>query len=131
MSQQQNHHRHDHIADALTALTDYAAHPAPTYSDSELLLALTDLAALAKRIGELADQSRAELSAWATVAPHLVQAREHATNLARSLRHAGGTLAFNATHQPTVVTQPTIPVPAAEPDPRELVPVPARLRRSA
>lgn len=122
---QQNRHRHDHIADALTALTDYAAHPATTYSDSELLLALTDLAALAKRIGELADQSRDELSAWATVAPHLVQAREHATNLARSLRHAGGTLAFNATHQPQV------PMPAAEPDPRDLVPVPARLRPSA
>lgn len=94
-----NHHRQDHIAHALDALGAYTAHTPETYSDSELLLTLSDLAEISKLIGALADQSRQELAAWATVAPHLVQAQEHARSLARSLNHACGTLAFNSTVQ--------------------------------
>lgn len=95
-----NHQRQDHITAALDALGAYRSHDPETYSDGELLLTLSDLAEISKLVATLADQSRQELSTWATVAPHLVQAQEHARALARSLNHACGTLAFNSALQP-------------------------------
>jgi hypothetical protein len=90
-----NHHRQDHVTHAAAELGAYTSHP-DTHSDSELLLTLSDLAAVATLVGELADRSRRELASWATVSPHLALARDQALDLARSLNHACGTLAFNS-----------------------------------
>ncbi|MER6990167.1 hypothetical protein ABT337_11650 [Saccharopolyspora hirsuta] len=57
--------------------------------------ALSELAAIAEQVAELSDQARSDLASWATVAAHLAQARDQATALARSLRHAAGTLDHN------------------------------------
>ncbi|GAA0527789.1 hypothetical protein [Saccharopolyspora thermophila] len=57
---------------------------------------LAELATLAELLGRFAEQSRKDLATWATVSPHLAQARDQAAALARSLHHASGTLAYNS-----------------------------------
>ncbi|MDA3623821.1 hypothetical protein [Saccharopolyspora oryzae] len=79
-----------HITDARTALG-----AADLFAGTDPVAVLTDLAAIAELVGRLADQARRDLASWATVGPHLAQANDHATALARSLHHAGGTLAYN------------------------------------
>ncbi|MEV0049319.1 hypothetical protein AB0H34_02340 [Saccharopolyspora shandongensis] len=79
-----------HIADARAALG--AAYLGEA---GDPVVVLADLAAIAELLGDLAEQARRDLASWATVGPHLTQAGDHAVALARSLQHAGGTLAYN------------------------------------
>ncbi|MEU5845105.1 hypothetical protein [Saccharopolyspora shandongensis] len=79
-----------HIADARAALG-----AADIGEAGDPVVVLADLAAIAELLGDLAEQARWDLASWATVGPHLAQAGDHAVALARSLQHAGGTLAYN------------------------------------
>ncbi|HEV7908542.1 MAG TPA: hypothetical protein VGP03_10395 [Pseudonocardiaceae bacterium] len=94
------HSKQQHIAKAFEELAATRAHQSDTSSDSELLIAMSDLAAISGLVGQLATQTRQELAEWATVGPHLRQAQEFADGLARCLNHAAGTLAFNSALQP-------------------------------
>ncbi|QUH03208.1 hypothetical protein HUO13_22385 [Saccharopolyspora erythraea] len=88
--------RQDHITQALQALTTTADHHESPSDEQDMALGMSDLAVIADLLGRLAEQSRTDLASWGTVGPHLEQAQHHAQRLARSLRHATGTLAYNA-----------------------------------
>jgi hypothetical protein len=90
-----NHGRQAHIERALTALAATEAHKGCAPGAAELVVSLSDLAAIAGLLGQLAGCTRQELADWATVGTHLHQAQEYAQGLARCLNHAAGTLAFN------------------------------------
>jgi hypothetical protein len=94
-----SHDKQDHIARAHAVLAAGTAHRTDTTNDGEVLDALSDLACMAKLVGEIAGQYRWETAEWVTVGAHLQQAQEYATGLARCLDHAGGTLAFNSAHR--------------------------------
>ena len=96
-----DHRSHHHITQALDALETTSAHPPQGLSADELVIALSDLAAIAELLGQLATQTRRELAAWTTVGAHLQQAEQYAENLNRSLNRACATFAFN-TSPPTV-----------------------------
>lgn len=89
-----DHATHHHIAQALDFLEVTSARPPARLSTEELITALSDLAAIAGLLGQLAAQTRQHLAAWATVGAHLQQAEHHAENLSRSLKYACGTFAF-------------------------------------
>ena len=91
-----SHAKHDDIARAYAALAASTTHQANATSDSDVLSALSDLACMAKLVGQIAGRYRWETAEWVTVGAHLQQAQEYATGLARCLDHAGGTLAFNS-----------------------------------
>lgn len=88
-----------YIAAAADALAATGAHVPGNLSTDQFLLVLSDLATIAGLVGELATRTR-QLAAWATVAAHLNQAEQHATDLRRCLNHACARFAFN-THPPT------------------------------
>jgi hypothetical protein len=95
-----DHATHQHIAQALDFLEVTSAQPPARLSADELVIALSEVAAIAGLLGQLAAQTRQQLAAWATVGAHLQQAEQHAENLSRSLKYACGTFAF-ATSPPT------------------------------
>jgi hypothetical protein len=95
-----SHTRQHHIIQAADALAATTSHPAGRSSDSELLMATSNLASIAELVGQLVADYRYELAQWATVTAHLQQAHDYADDLARSLNHACGTLAFNTALQP-------------------------------
>jgi hypothetical protein len=80
-----------HITNARNALG-----AADLFAGSDPVAVIADLAAIAELVGRLTEQARQDLASWATVGPHLAQARELAAALTRSLQHAGGTLEYNA-----------------------------------
>ncbi|GAA2795657.1 hypothetical protein [Saccharopolyspora taberi] len=82
----------DRIAAAHEALSTAAAQPRP---EGDPVAVLSELSAVAALLGELAGAEQSELAEWGTVGPHLDLARQHAEALARSLRHASGTLSYN------------------------------------
>ena len=92
-----NQSRHDHLATAHEALATAAALVRPDGDDP--VAGLSELSAVAVLVGYLAGEARSELAEWGTVGPHLEQAQQHAEALARSLRHASGTLAYNSSLQ--------------------------------
>jgi hypothetical protein len=95
-----DHNTHQHIAQALDALETTGAHPPQGLNADELIIVLSDLAAIAGLLGQLTAQTRRDLAAWATVGAHLQQAERYAENLSRSLNRACATFAFN-TSPPT------------------------------
>jgi hypothetical protein len=95
-----DHNTHHHIAQALDTLAATQAHLPQSLNADELIIALSDLAAIAGLLGQLATQTRRQLAAWATVDAHLQQAERYAENLSRSLNRACATFAFN-TSPPT------------------------------
>ncbi|MBB5158398.1 hypothetical protein BJ970_005997 [Saccharopolyspora phatthalungensis] len=87
-----NPHQHSTDArDALGAIDTVAA--------GDPVAVLADLAAIAELVGRVAERAQQDLASWATVGPHLAQARDQAASLARSLHHARGTLAYNMSLQ--------------------------------
>ena len=95
-----SHTRQQHITQAADALSATTSHPAGGSSEHELLVAVSDLASIAELVAQLIKYYRYELAEWATVTAHLQQAHGDAHDLARSLKHACGTLAFNTALQP-------------------------------
>jgi hypothetical protein len=95
-----SHTRQHHITQAADALAAATSHPAGDSSDTELLIAMSDLASIAELVGQLITDDRHELAQWATVTAHLQQAHDYADGLTRSVNHACGTLAFNTALQP-------------------------------
>lgn len=91
--------RQDQISRALEALVTTAAQHPDTGGDRELVASISDLAAIAGALGELAKQARREVAGWATVVPHLEQAQDYAQGLGRCLNHASGTLDYNSSLQ--------------------------------
>jgi hypothetical protein len=89
------HARKDHVARALDALEATGAHRHESPTVSEQLTTVSDLAAIAKLVEELAEQTRRELAEWLTVGAHLQQAQSYAADLARCLDHARSLLAFD------------------------------------
>ncbi|MGP4019011.1 hypothetical protein [Saccharopolyspora sp. 5N708] len=79
-----------HITDARNALAT-----ADRFTSSDPIAVIADLAAIAELVGRLTEQASQDLASWATVSPHLAQARDHAAVLSRNLRNAGGILAYN------------------------------------
>lgn len=86
------------IAQALNAV---AAHPPCNPSADELVLTMSDLAAIVELLGRLTIQTRHQLAAWATVSAHLQYAEQQATDLSRTLNHAAATYAFDHLAWPT------------------------------
>ncbi|MGH3548016.1 MAG: hypothetical protein ACRDQU_07850 [Pseudonocardiaceae bacterium] len=89
-----DHSSHDHIAQAVDALATTNAHPPQSLTADELIIAMSDLATIARLVGQLTTQTRRHLAPWATVGAHLNQAEQHAVDLSRSLHHACATFAF-------------------------------------
>jgi hypothetical protein len=79
-----------HLTDVRNALG-----AADLLAGSDPVTVLADLAVIAELVGRRTEQARQDLASWATVGPHLAQAREHAAALTRSLQHAGGILEYN------------------------------------
>ncbi|MGH3831654.1 MAG: hypothetical protein ACRDRS_14605 [Pseudonocardiaceae bacterium] len=84
---------HHHVTQALDALEATGAHPPQSLSPDELVVALSDLAAIAGLLGQLAAQTRRQLAVWTTVGTHLQQAERYAENLNRALNRACATAA--------------------------------------
>jgi hypothetical protein len=66
-----DHATHQHIAQALDFLEVTSAQPPARLSADELVIALSEVAAIAGLLGQLAAQTRQQLAAWATVGAHL------------------------------------------------------------
>jgi alkylation response protein AidB-like acyl-CoA dehydrogenase len=94
-----SHSREDHIKNAFTALAVTEEHKDSSLSTTDLVISLSDLAAISGLLGRLAASTRKELADWATVGTHLTLAQQYAEQLARCLNHAAGTLAFNTSLQ--------------------------------
>lgn len=60
------------------------------------LRALDDLSSLVALLADRTDQAYRQLADWPTVMAHLVQAQDHCHKMRRSLKHAYGTLQYNA-----------------------------------
>lgn len=73
----------------------------PTRPDASALRTLADLLSLADLASELSEQALRQLAARPTITAHLGQAREHLTDLRRTLGKAEAMLAFNTGHQGT------------------------------
>jgi hypothetical protein len=87
--------RKEHVARALESLAAAGAVRQGTPSVHDQLTTVADLAAIARLLEELAEQTRRELAEWLTVGAHLQQAQSYATDLARCLGHACSLLAFD------------------------------------
>lgn len=85
--------RKDHVARALDALGAAGTHQQDARSVSDQLTTVSNLAAIARLVEELAGHSRRELAEWLTVSAHLQQAQYYAADLARCLNHARSLLA--------------------------------------
>jgi hypothetical protein len=94
------HHRQNHITETVDALAVTASHLEKSSTEHELLTTLAQLASISTLVGELASDYQMKFARWATVTPHLGQARELAAALARSLNHARGVVEFNSALQP-------------------------------
>jgi hypothetical protein len=90
--------RSDHVARALEALEAAGAHEHDSPSVRDQLTTVSDLAAIARVVEELAEQTRRELAEWLTVGAHLQQAQSYAADLAGCLDHARSLLAFDGRH---------------------------------
>jgi hypothetical protein len=73
----------------------------PTRPDASALRTPADLLSLAVLASELSELAHRQLAARPTITTHLGQAREHLTELRRTLGKAEAMLAFNTGHQGT------------------------------
>jgi hypothetical protein len=84
------------IETAVEALATATAVPM-TATGEDILSLVTDLARIARYLGELTAVARDRWADWGTVTPHLQQAEVLAAETTRCLSHAAGTYAFNST----------------------------------